>query len=235
MLGPIITGWGVGGAGGNAVEHMIREGVGGVEFICCNTDAQALKKSSAQVKLQLGPGLGAGGKPEKARDLAQADKERIADVLRGAQTQNAFGDTQLNWLAAQMAASTAKWKVLASSVSTRPLVLDLTPPPLGVPAPFNQRFLLNADHWDGFPHGKQSLFARLPAGSVVLSGDIHATLVGTQAVSGGAIVEFTTPAVSSASFRELLATTAANDPLLAPLAEALLPMLEITPGVFDMP
>ncbi|MBK7044169.1 MAG: alkaline phosphatase D family protein [Rhodanobacteraceae bacterium] len=147
-------------------------------------------------------------------------------MTRGAQTQNAFGDTQLNWLAAQMAASTAKWKVLASSVSTRPLVLDLTPPPLGVPAPFNQRFLLNADHWDGFPHGKQSLFARLPAGSVVLSGDIHATLVGTQAVSGGAIVEFTTPAVSSASFRELLATTAANDPLLAPLAEALLPMLD---------
>ena len=53
----IIKVIGVGGAGGNAVEHMIREGVGGVEFICCNTDAQALKKSSAHVKLQLGPGL----------------------------------------------------------------------------------------------------------------------------------------------------------------------------------
>lgn len=80
----IIKVVGVGGAGGNAVEHMIREGVGGVEFICCNTDAQALKKSSAHVKLQLGPGLGAGGKPEKARDLAQADRERIAEVLEGA-------------------------------------------------------------------------------------------------------------------------------------------------------
>ncbi len=75
---------GVGGAGGNAVEHMICEGVGGVEFICCNTDAQALNKSSAPVKLQLGPGLGAGGKPEKARDLAHADRQRIADVLAGA-------------------------------------------------------------------------------------------------------------------------------------------------------
>jgi len=75
---------GVGGAGGNAVEHMIREGVGGVEFICCNTDAQALKKSTAHVKLQLGPGLGAGGKPEKARELAVLDRERIADALRGA-------------------------------------------------------------------------------------------------------------------------------------------------------
>lgn len=75
---------GVGGAGGNAVEHMIREGVGGVEFICCNTDSQALDKSSAHVKLQLGPGLGAGGKPDKAKALAQADRERIAEVLEGA-------------------------------------------------------------------------------------------------------------------------------------------------------
>jgi cell division protein FtsZ len=80
----IIKVVGVGGAGGNAVEHMISEGVGGVEFICCNTDAQALKKSSAPVRLQLGPGLGAGGKPEKARELAVEDRERIADALRGA-------------------------------------------------------------------------------------------------------------------------------------------------------
>ncbi len=75
---------GVGGAGGNAVEHMIREGVGGVEFICCNTDSQALDKSNAHVKLQLGPGLGAGGKPEKAKALAEADRERIAEALEGA-------------------------------------------------------------------------------------------------------------------------------------------------------
>ncbi len=82
--GTVIKVVGVGGAGGNAVEHMISEGVGGVEFICCNTDAQALKKSSAKIKLQLGPGLGAGGKPEKAKELAQQDRERIADALRGA-------------------------------------------------------------------------------------------------------------------------------------------------------
>ncbi len=80
----IIKVVGVGGAGGNAVEHMIREGVGGVEFICCNTDAQALKKSSAHIKLQLGPGLGAGGKPEKAKELADADREQIAEALKGA-------------------------------------------------------------------------------------------------------------------------------------------------------
>ena len=75
---------GVGGAGGNAVEHMINQGVGGVEFICCNTDAQALKRSSALIKLQLGPGLGAGGKPDRARELAMQDRGRIAEALSGA-------------------------------------------------------------------------------------------------------------------------------------------------------
>ncbi len=63
---------------------MIREGVQGVEFICANTDAQALKQSSAGIKLQLGPGLGAGGKPERARDLATAEREKIAQHLVGA-------------------------------------------------------------------------------------------------------------------------------------------------------
>ncbi|HTH39879.1 MAG TPA: cell division protein FtsZ, partial [Rhodocyclaceae bacterium] len=80
----IIKVIGVGGAGGNAVEHMIREGVNGVEFISVNTDAQALRNSSAGAKLQLGPGLGAGGRPGKARELAEVDREQIADSLRGA-------------------------------------------------------------------------------------------------------------------------------------------------------
>ena len=80
----IIKVIGVGGAGGNAVEHMIRERVQGVEFICANTDAQALKNSGAGVKLQLGPGLGAGGKPARARELAEADRNRIAESLEGA-------------------------------------------------------------------------------------------------------------------------------------------------------
>ncbi len=82
--GTVIKVVGVGGAGGNAVEHMIREGVQGVEFICANTDAQALNRSNAHQKLQFGPGLGAGGKPEKARALADVERERIADALRGA-------------------------------------------------------------------------------------------------------------------------------------------------------
>ncbi len=82
--GTVIKVVGVGGAGGNAVDHMIREGVQGVEFICANTDSQALNRSDAHRKLQFGPGLGAGGKPEKARALADVERERIADALRGA-------------------------------------------------------------------------------------------------------------------------------------------------------
>ena len=83
-FGTIIKVVGVGGAGGNAVDFMIREGVGGVEFIFCDTDARALKKRSAQIKLQLGPGLGAGGNPEKARESAMQERESIGEALRDA-------------------------------------------------------------------------------------------------------------------------------------------------------
>ena len=82
--GTVIKVVGVGGAGGNAVDHMIREGVQGVDFIIANTDAQSLNRSLTHQKLQFGPGLGAGGKPEKARALAELERERIADALRGA-------------------------------------------------------------------------------------------------------------------------------------------------------
>lgn len=83
--GTVIKVIGVGGAGGNAVEHMIREGVQGVEFICANTDAQALRRISAGNKLQLGvSGLGAGAKPEVGRAAAESERQRIADSLKGA-------------------------------------------------------------------------------------------------------------------------------------------------------
>jgi len=76
---------GVGGAGGNAVQHMIRRGVQGVEFICMNTDAGALQRSKAEVNLQLGAtGLGAGAKPEVGETSAKEAKARIADALQGA-------------------------------------------------------------------------------------------------------------------------------------------------------
>ncbi|MGY8525804.1 cell division protein FtsZ [Paracidovorax citrulli] len=83
--GTIIKVVGVGGAGGNAVQHMISRGVQGVEFICMNTDAQALKRSTAARVLQLGnTGLGAGAKPEVGRTCAESAREQIADALRGA-------------------------------------------------------------------------------------------------------------------------------------------------------
>jgi cell division protein FtsZ len=83
--GTVIKVVGIGGAGGNAVDHMIRQGVEGVEFICANTDAQALKRNQAKVKLQLGAsGLGAGAKPDAGRAAAQSERERVAEVLDGA-------------------------------------------------------------------------------------------------------------------------------------------------------
>ena len=83
--GTVIKVVGVGGAGGNAVDHMIREGVMGVEFVAMNTDAQALKRSVAHKKIRLGKsGLGAGAKPEAGRTAAVEEREQIADALRGA-------------------------------------------------------------------------------------------------------------------------------------------------------
>ena len=83
--GTVIKVVGVGGAGGNAVDHMIREGVNGVEFVAANTDAQALKRSGAGVKVPLGAtGLGAGAKPEAGRTAAIGQREQIADALKGA-------------------------------------------------------------------------------------------------------------------------------------------------------
>ncbi|MBL0950682.1 MAG: cell division protein FtsZ [Pseudomonas sp.] len=78
---------GVGGGGGNAVNHMAVSNIEGVEFICANTDAQALKNIGARTVLQLGPGvtkgLGAGANPEVGRQAALEDRERIAEVLAG--------------------------------------------------------------------------------------------------------------------------------------------------------
>jgi cell division protein FtsZ len=76
---------GVGGGGGNAVEHMISQGVQGVEFICANTDAQALQRSSAGMLVQLGKtGLGAGSKPEMGRIAADEAVDRIKEAITGA-------------------------------------------------------------------------------------------------------------------------------------------------------
>ncbi|MDH3317398.1 MAG: cell division protein FtsZ [Gammaproteobacteria bacterium] len=79
---------GIGGGGGNAVEHMLASNVEGVEFVCANTDAQVLKNSSVRTVLQLGSnvtkGLGAGANPEIGRQSALEDRDRIVDLLDGA-------------------------------------------------------------------------------------------------------------------------------------------------------
>jgi len=76
---------GVGGGGGNAVDHMLKANVDGVEFICANTDAQALGRSSVKTSIQLGveitKGLGAGADPEIGRQSAIEDRDRITEIL----------------------------------------------------------------------------------------------------------------------------------------------------------
>ncbi|MBY5923194.1 cell division protein FtsZ [Ferrimonas balearica] len=78
---------GVGGGGGNAVEHMVEQTIEGVEFICANTDSQALRKSSANTTIQLGKnvtkGLGAGANPEVGREAALEDRETIRAAIAG--------------------------------------------------------------------------------------------------------------------------------------------------------
>ncbi|MBT8121240.1 MAG: cell division protein FtsZ, partial [Gammaproteobacteria bacterium] len=78
---------GVGGGGGNAVQHMVEANIDGVDFICANTDAQALQAMSARTTLQIGTditkGLGAGANPDVGRQAAHDDRERIAEVIEG--------------------------------------------------------------------------------------------------------------------------------------------------------
>ena len=79
---------GVGGGGGNAVNHMLRSNIEGVEFICANTDAQALNSTQVRTALQLGSnitrGLGAGANPERGYEAAMEDRDRIAEAIEGA-------------------------------------------------------------------------------------------------------------------------------------------------------
>lgn len=85
VVNPIIKVIGVGGGGGNAVKHMIEQNISGVDFVCANTDVQALKRSNAPVLLQLGEeltkGLGAGADPEVGRLAAEENRDRIREIL----------------------------------------------------------------------------------------------------------------------------------------------------------
>ena len=122
---------GVGGGGGNAVKHMIENNVEGVDFICANTDAQALSDIVAKTALQLGgditKGLGAGANPEIGRAAAMEDRERIADALRGADmvfiTAGMGGGTGTG--GAPVVAEVAReLGILTVAVVTRPFVFE---------------------------------------------------------------------------------------------------------------
>ena len=122
---------GVGGCGGNAVDHMIACGLQGVEFIAANTDAQALAKSDAHVKLQLGnsitKGLGAGANPEIGRESALEDREKIAEIIDGADmlfiTAGMGGGTGTG--AAPVVAEVAKeLGILTVAVVTKPFMFE---------------------------------------------------------------------------------------------------------------
>ncbi len=122
---------GVGGCGGNAIEHMITKNLSGVEFICANTDMQALKKSNAKMILQIGSeitkGLGAGAKPEVGRDAALEDRDRIAEMIDGADmlfiTAGMGGGTGTG--AAPIIAEVAKeMGILTVAVVTKPFAFE---------------------------------------------------------------------------------------------------------------
>ena len=122
---------GVGGCGGNAVDHMIASGLNGVEFIAINTDAQALKRNQAKMQLQLGnavtKGLGAGANPEVGREAALEDRERIAELIDGADmlfiTAGMGGGTGTG--AAPVVAEVAKeLGILTVAVVTKPFMFE---------------------------------------------------------------------------------------------------------------
>lgn len=127
----IIKVIGVGGGGGNAVEHMLKANIEGVDFICANTDAQALKNSTSKTILQLGgnvtKGLGAGADPDLGRQSALEDRDRIMDVLDGSDmvfiTAGMGGGTGTG--AAPVVAQVAKeMGILTVAVVTRPFSFE---------------------------------------------------------------------------------------------------------------
>ncbi len=122
---------GVGGGGGNAVSHMAKCGIEGVEFICVNTDAQALKHSQVKTSLQIGcnitKGLGAGANPEVGRQAAMEDRDRIIELIEGCDmlfiTAGMGGGTGTG--AAPVVAQVAReLGILTVAVVTRPFIME---------------------------------------------------------------------------------------------------------------
>jgi cell division protein FtsZ len=129
--GAVIKVIGVGGGGGNAVTHMVQAGIEGVDFICINTDAQAIKHSKVKMGLQIGcnitKGLGAGADPEVGRQAAMEDRDRIIELIEGSDmlfiTAGMGGGTGTG--AAPVVAQIAKeLGILTVAVVTRPFDME---------------------------------------------------------------------------------------------------------------
>jgi len=129
--GAIIKVVGVGGGGGNAVTHMVNSGIEGVDFVCINTDAQALKHSKVKTSLQIGSnitkGLGAGADPEVGRQAAMEDRDRIIELIEGSDmifiTAGMGGGTGTG--AAPIVAQVAKeLGILTVAVVTKPFEME---------------------------------------------------------------------------------------------------------------
>jgi alkaline phosphatase D len=144
----------------------------------------------------------------------------VESALTGGEAENAFGDAQMTWLTSALTTSAARWRVVASSVSMTPMILDFVNPanaallPPDFPASYRIRILLDADEWDGFPDMRDQLIRLFQSvgNTVVISGDIHASFITDH---GGGVFEFTGPAVSSATIADGVAGVVAEDPLLA--------------------
>ncbi|MBM4191483.1 MAG: cell division protein FtsZ [Gammaproteobacteria bacterium] len=127
----VIKVLGVGGGGGNAVSHMVQTGIEGVDFVCINTDAQALKNSNVKSSLQIGinitKGLGAGANPDVGRQAAMEDRDRIIEIIEGCDmlfiTAGLGGGTGTG--AAPVVAQIAKeLGILTVAVVTRPFIME---------------------------------------------------------------------------------------------------------------
>ena len=127
----VIKVLGVGGAGCNAVDHMLLAGIEGVDFVCLNTDSQVLKKSKAKTTLQIGTnitkGLGAGANPEVGRQAAMEDRDRIVELIEGCDmlfiTAGMGGGTGTG--AAPVVAQVAKeLGILTVAVVTKPFAME---------------------------------------------------------------------------------------------------------------
>jgi alkaline phosphatase D len=154
-----------------------------------------------------------------AKDSYSLYSQVLWALTQGA-SENVFGAVQEGWIRQTLTTSAATWKVLASSISMTPMVLDFTNPaiaavlPPGFPAAYRTRLQINADQWDGFPNKRAQLLGLLAglSNAVVISGDIHASFV---ADHGNGVFEFTGTSMSAGVLEYEVLNTVMADPILS--------------------